>query len=466
MPEIPADLAWFRYVLVLLAALWALLVARSRPVVGLLAGCLYVLVAIGFWVAALGRPYGLLEDPAITRRAAETGVRAWASPGDGFLSGTAAAADPWARLVGAGLTPETLLVLPTVLPLIVIPLIGALIHALWPARRDAAMAALLWLAFSTGDLDALRGLGIVSGMWNHPGASLGLVLSVAAVFLALRRPAPGRAWAVLGTLLALGWWWGTAPSAGLDAGQAILALTLDQGLWLPLGWFGLARRGEPASRALALAGAVAVLLGALPRGGDPWGAHALYRMGLLLAAAAPVSEIGAAVGERLSRRVRFGSSAPARLGVAALLLLLLPGSFLTWWDPSRLDPNVASSLAPIRPEIVAAMAWIRQGTPRDAVILASPAHAPAVAALGGRRVLRAPTLAATTDDPDRRQAEERVLLGHVSNRLARRYRVSHVLLARGDFGEYWLGVEALESRGPFRLVYRDGDSVSVYEVPR
>jgi hypothetical protein len=41
-----------------------------------------------------------------------------------------------------------------------------------------------------------------------------------------------------------------------------------------------------------------------------------------------------------------------------------------------------------------------------------------------------------------------------------------VALARGDFGQYWLGVETLDSRGPFRLVYRGGDSVSVYEVAR
>lgn len=467
VPEIPADLAWFRYVLVLLAALWAILVARSHPLVGLLAGCLYVGIAVGFWVVALARPYGLLEDPVVTRRAAEIAVRAWASPGEGFLSATPPSADAWARLAAAGVPPGLLVLMPSLLPPIVVPALAVLIHGLWPARSCAALGALLWLAFSTGDLDALRGLGVLCGIWAHPGASLALVVSVSAVFALCRFARLGRAWVAPAVLLGLGWWWGTASSGGLNPGEALLALTLDQGLWLPLGWFGLVRRPEPASRVLALAGTIVVLAGTLPAAApDAWGGHALYRFGLVLAAAAPVSEICAAVGERLSRRLRIESSAPARVGAGALLLALLPGSFLTWWDPARLDPTASASLRPIPPAVVGAMEWIRQQTPAGAVILASARHAPAVAALAGRRVLRAPTLAVPPDDPARRHAEERVLFGHVSNRLAGRYGVSHVFLAPGDFGEYWLGTETLESRGPFRLIYRDRESVSVYELPR
>lgn len=468
VPEIPADLAWFRYALVLAAAVWAVLVARARPLVGLLAGCVYVAIAVGFWVAALGRPYGLLEDPAVTRRAAEIGVRARAGAGEGFLADTPPSDDSWARLAGAGVPPDLLIVIPSLLPPLVVILLGALIHGLWPARAHAALGALLWLAFSTGDLDALRGLGVVPGVWTHPGASLAVVASVAAVLALFRWARVERAWPVSATLVALGWWWCTAPSDRLDVSAALLALTLDQGLWLPLGWFGLARRPEPASRALALAGGIVVVAAALPASvaADAWGGHALYRVGLVLAAAAPVSEICATMGRRLAGRLRLPSSDPIRVGAAVLLLALLPGSFLAWWDPSRLDPVASASLRPIRPAIVDAMEWIRQRTPPDAVILAGAQQAPAVAALAGRRVLRAPTLGLTPDDADRRRAEERVLLGHVSNRLAARYGVSHVLVAPGDFGEYWLAVEPLEARGPFRLVHRDRESVSLYEVPR
>jgi hypothetical protein len=468
VPEIPADLAWFRYALVALAALWALLVARSHPLAGLLAGCLYVGCAVGFWVAALGRPYGLLEDPAVTRRAAEIGVSAWSGRGEGFLSASPPSADLSARLAGAGLPPGVLVLGPTLLPPIVVIALGVLIHGLWPSRRSAALGAVLWLAFSTGDLDALRGLGVVPGIWTHPGSSLALVASVASVFAWCRSAPLARAWVAPAVLLALGWWWSTASSGGLDPAAALLALTLDQGLWLPLGWYGLARRRDPSSRILALAGAIVVVAATLPgkAAADPWGGHAVYRLGLILAAAAPVSEICTAVGGRLSRRLRpLRDAAPARVGAGVLLLALLPGSFLTWWDPSRLDPVAAASLPPMRPAIVEALEWIRGQTPTSAVILASPQHAPAVAALAGRRVLRAPTVVAPPDDADRRRAEERMIFGHVSNRLAARYGVSHVLLAPGDFGEYWLALEPLESRGPFRLVHR-ADGVSVYEVPR
>jgi hypothetical protein len=324
-----------------------------------------------------------------------------------------------------------------------------------------------WLAFATGDLDALRGLGVVSGMWAHPGAALAVVVSVATVFVALRSPRLGTAWFPVALLLALAWWWGTAPDDGLAAGSALLALTLDQGLWLPLGWFGLLRRPDEAARVLALAGAIVILLASVPAvAADPWAGHALYRVGLLLAAAAPLSDICTAVGDRLSRRVRLGEIPPGRLGTAALVIALVPGSFLVWWDPSRLDVVAAGSLPRIRPEVVSAVEWIRANTPPGSVIVASPTHAAAVASLGGRRVLRAPTLAVPEDDADRRQAEERLLFGNVTNRLVKKYGVSHVLLARGDFGEYWLGVETLDSRGPFRVVYRDGASVSVFAVPR
>ena len=466
--EIPDDLAPFRYALVLMVVLWAFLLARARPLVAVLAGCAFVAVAAGFWVLALARPYGLLEDADATRRAAEAGVRAAAGRQEGFLSGLPPSDDPWVRLADAGVPASVLLLLPSLLPPVVVVGIGLLVYALWASRPRAALAAILWLAFSTGDLDALRGVGVLPGAWSRPAASLALLPAVGAVLALFRVARADRAWPLVAAVVALVWWPATRGPGGLGVADAVLALTLDQGLWLPLGWYGLARRGEPSARALALAGALVVLAGALPGrlAADAWAGHALYRLGLILAATAPVADICEAIGRRLSASVPPISPDPVRVGAAAVLAVLLPGSFLTWWDPVRLDPAVAASLVPIRPSIVEAAEWIRRNTPSSAVILASPRHAPAVAALAGRRILRAPTVVDVPDDADRRRVEERILFGRASSRMVARYGVSHVVLAPHDFGQYWLGVEPLETRGAFKLVYRGRDFVSVYEVPR
>src|SRR5262245_27418684 len=88
LPDLLSQAPALRYALVVLALGWALVVARARPWLALLAGIVFFEVAAGFWVAGLGRPYGLFADPAVTRRAAEVTVAAAAAGGEGFLADT------------------------------------------------------------------------------------------------------------------------------------------------------------------------------------------------------------------------------------------------------------------------------------------------------------------------------------------------------------------------------------------
>ena len=71
VPDPALHAGLLRYFLLALALLWVLAAGRSRPGLSLLAGVTFVLAAEGFWVLALGRPYGLFLDAALTRRAAD-----------------------------------------------------------------------------------------------------------------------------------------------------------------------------------------------------------------------------------------------------------------------------------------------------------------------------------------------------------------------------------------------------------
>jgi hypothetical protein len=171
------------------------------------------------------------------------------------------------------------------------------------------------------------------------------------------------------------------------------------------------------------------------------------------------------LGETMARRPRLSAHRPDRLGAAALLALTVPGAFVTWWQPPVLDPVADASRTPVAPGLVEAMAWVRRETAPQAVFMASPTHAPAVAALGGRRVLRAPGLATAADDVDRWNLEDDLLQGYVPRRTFARYGVAHVFLGPGDFADRGLpGPEAWDAAGHLRLRYRNADGYRIYDV--
>jgi hypothetical protein len=490
-PDVLADVAAGRYALVAIATLWAALLARSRPVLSLLAGIAFVEAALGFWILAFGRPYGLFEDASATRRAAEISIAASTqASGESFIAGERAAASAWGLVARSGLLPPHLLtLLPTLLPLVVVPAVAALVHFLGTPRETAQLAALLWLAASSGDLDTLRGSGFVPGLWARPAASALLVVFVALV-LAIGRSRTRPSWT---TLLIAAAACGSLflPAAGAPPGlaDAILLLTLDQGPWIFLGLLGLRRRlagrdeerparpqaalrldprGEGSvARGLVIAGGLGVLACALLPHADPWASHAIYRLGLILSAAGPLDDLATRAGAALARPawLRGHARDTRALGSALLLLLLAPGSFLAWWDPTRLDPLAKASLDPLPANLTAAMEWIRVQTPPDAVFLASPDYAPFVAVLGGRRLLRCPSLALAHDEAARVRAEAPILAGREPAAWTRPYRVRYVFIAPGDFRARGVkGPEDLEGRPRLRLRYADAHRFRVYEV--
>ena len=465
VPDPVFDVIALRWVLLLLALVWTVAAARGRDLAVLAAGLAFAGVATGFWVLALGRPYGLLVDPAVTRAAAEASVvSASGSSAETFLAGEAAPRTPSVVLAGLGVPARALILAPTLLPPFFLAAVAVLVYAAHPDRSLAPLAASLWLAFSTGDLETLRGMGIVPGLWSHPWSALAVLTLV---LLALVPVPAGWRIAIVGAagLFVLRAPIVDPPSRQLGLGQSCLLLTLDQAVWLPLAAWGLWRGAWAAARALVPVGAGLVLAAAAGPAVDPWAGHALYRLGVILAACGPVDLLVRRAGESLRALPSLSRSADGRsLGLAALLLALAPTSFLAWWNPVRLDPVAEASVYAQASRIEAVMAWIRQGTPKDAVILAPPAYGPDVAVLAGRRVLRAPLLGEANDEIRRQRVERRVLAGHGPPGPLEYYNLRYVLLPPGGFPEDGIrGPQDLEGR-PGLVLHHAADEFRIYEI--
>ena len=461
-PGVPAplyDLGWWRYLLTAIALAAAWLELRHRRGAAVTAAVAMAVLALGFWILALGRPYGVLVDPAITHWAADVSVAARAGGSDGFLVGVPGLQGLWAVLVRRGVPPEVLLFLPTALPLVVLLATAAAAAALAP-RGEAALAAIVWLGASTGALDTLRGVGLLSTLWPRPLAGLALLAAMAVIVLA-HRLLPARAFLV-STVLAL-----VAAAAWVPAGpriavaQALWLVTLDQWPWIVPAVWALWRAPSPSARALVAGGAAALVL-ALGRGGDAaWIGHAAYRLGIVLLATHGLRVLA----DEAAARALVSPRRPARLGSAALVLAALAGSMLVWWEPTRLDPVARASLDPVSPGALEAMEWLRANTPPSSVILAGEDYAPSVAVLAGRRVLRAPTLAVAADEERRLRAQRALLAGRAVPDLVERYGLRYVVTAPGQFrdaGQPDAG--DLGGRAGLRLVYASPRGVQVYEI--
>jgi hypothetical protein len=234
-----------------------------------------------------------------------------------------------------------------------------------------------------------------------------------------------------------------------------------------LGVIGLWSRRDPAALGLAAGGSAALLLAASGLA-DAIVAAALYRTGLVLAATPVIADAA----ERAGGLVRFPlprarSWSPAGgVVLGAIVAVTLGGSFLTWWDPPRMDPLARTSLEPIPQGLAETMDWIRASTEPGGVFVAGEDYAAAVAVLGGRRLLRAPTLLTAPDEERRVRTERAVLSGTPVESLIRRYGVRYVLLAPGQFRDHhpaepW----GIESRG-FPLLHKSASGLRVYEIPR
>jgi hypothetical protein len=455
----PSDHIVLRYTLFVLALACAALAARGRRGLLLVGAIVFLEAVLVFWTASFPRPYGLFVDAGLTRTAAETATATLPGP-DGALSGEPRPQVVPVRLARWGIAPELVIALPTLLPLLVAPVLGVLVFFLGPPRT-AAESAVLWLAFSTPETAALRGDGFLTGLWSHPGASLLLVAVMAAV-LALGRLGSRPVALAAGTLAAVALVAAPPAASTVFFADRPLALTFDQGPWLLLGAYGLARGAPPAAWSLVAGGGALYLAGAAAA--DTWATHAAYRMGLILAATGPVLALARHATELLApQRVwRAVSAAPERFGFAAFLALALPGGFVARWNPAALDPVAAASQGPLSANLQPGLAWLRTHAPEGATCLASPSYAAQVAVLGRRRVLRAPELWSPADD-QRRRRTERMLLAGREPELLRRYQLGCVFFGSGDEG--WLGVVsrgevdrvpalAVGYRDPYVTVYR------------
>jgi hypothetical protein len=423
-----------------------------------------VLVATGFWSVAMRRPYGLLVDAASTRWAADVMVAAHSGGTDRFLAGEPGR---WTagRALTRGLPPVVVLAVPTWLPPVVIGASVLAVAFLWPARQ-AKLAAILWAGGSTGALESLRGFGLLDSIWSRPGRAMAWVVAVVVVLGLSRvwRSRPRLAAAAIFVVLAATTGGGGPPSS---IPSAFLLLTLDQHLWLAGGLLGLPGHRDVAAASLIAGGATLVLLGSLGASIDVWAAAAFYRLGLVLASSQAL-ELGAqwASESEVTRRLAARLHArPDRLVTAAVAAIVLAGGYAAWWSPLQTDPVAKESLVPVPDALREATEWIRNQTDSRGTFIANEDYAPAVAALAGRRVLRAPGLLEAPDEERRRRLERAVFTGRWPEALRARYDVRYVFLGPGQFSEY--GIEApeqLASRGPFRQLYANDKGMRVYEL--
>lgn len=454
-----------RYLLVATALVWAWLASGGRRAPTLIGGALFAWISFGFWTLTFGRPYGLLDIAGPTREAAFAVRAALESDARGFVVGQPFAGGPWARLAALGVPLGWLILLPTLLPFVTLPLSAVVVARFWKSG-DAIAAAALWLAFATSDLEALRGWGFVPGLWAHPAASLGVLLLCAALLGAARAGRFGKLLAVLAGLAGLAFCF--APAQPIPSLWLLPhVLLLDPWPWVPLAFLGWRRGLEPGARACVIAGVVLASAATLGASIDLWAGLALYRLGLVLAGTRPLLDIVEYVVRELTRRMPRLAGRPG-LGVALLLALILPGSFFAWWNPIRLDPAAHASLEGVPPSLLQTAEWMRTNLPRQAIVAASVEYAPAVAVFGQLQVLRLPRVLKTDDDPRRERVESALFVPKaMGERNARYYGVSHVLLGPGD-SRLW-GFEGdlhPPVPGRFKLLYTHASGFRVYALER
>jgi hypothetical protein len=470
-PGVPSptyDVAWWRDLLVLVALAAAVCDARARRGAALGLAILFAMLATGFWICALARPYGVLVEAGITTWAADVSVAGGAGGDERFLAGEPGARTMWTVLAHR-IRPDLVLLIPSVLPVLILPAVAALIAGLW-GRKEATLAAILWLGGATGALDLARGDGFVPGLWSRPLASLAWVAMVAAVLLVARLPLSPRATAVLGGLILAGWALLGRRGPPIGAADAWLALTFDSHLWFLLGALGLWRTRDPAACALVAGGAVLTLMRALVGPGDAWAGLAFCRLGLVLGTTECLTLALAAWGPRdlpegLARVMARGGALPQRLPGAAIVALVLGGGLLAWWDPPKVDAIARESLEPVPEALVEAMDWMRTRTAPESAVLAADEYAPAVSVMAGRRVLRAPGLLTAPDEERRVRLERAVLAGHLPAALVQRYGLRYVFIAPGQFREEGIAQpEDLDAHAGLRLVYANAKGMRIYEI--
>lgn len=476
------DIVAHRWSLVLLVVAWALAAARGHRRLALAFGLAWAFSGPLFWALALGRPLGYGLDPHATRGTAELVVAAASGrAGEAAIAGEPVAVTLAARLAAGGLGDAPLSALAALAPALVAPLLALAAFACGRGERAMALATLL-LALATGDLDALRGTGLTSGVAYRPEAALILPVALAAALLVARVARGGLLLAALVAAAALSV---VLRGLGLPAPAAppvvpieelAWALTLDHGLLLALAALRLwqwrqdddATAEDRAGAGFAAAGlalALAGVVGLGPLTADPWPGHVAWRLGLLLLACGAALPLLHVMAAGLARLPALAQRRRDDLAAALLVLIVAPGSFLAWWAPHRLDPLVLESLEPLSLRTTEAAAWLATNTPADAVVLCSSNYLPEVLLAGRRRVLRAPALGQPADAERRDRAERSALAGRENPTLYARYGLRYVFIGPGDFREHGIAwPHELDGRPGLILRHTAPGGFRVYEL--
>jgi hypothetical protein len=440
-PDPIDDAALLRLVLVSIAILCGILVARAHKKAAFVSGVSFAICAIGFWFACLERPYGLLVDPERDVALCEIAVHSVAEqPESGCVLGTPSVSHLYAGLgqVGArlGLPLDALLSLPSLLPLVSFVIMGALL-ALFSGMRSASCLILAtWFALAATQLDFVLGSGGLTTLWRQPVPMFLLPLP-AAVALGIahrtRSVVSGQVWVPLAlSLIGLAVAGLTSDGSRFSLGHALREAWLAPGLWTLVGWVGAVRRPRGPALGFLAAGLVQFTLGSTLLSLEPAWCGAWYRVGLVLGTAALLQELLEPAARRFLPRGGLGASSPRALVEGLLVAALLSGSTLMWWNPHRADTVMSASTLGESPRLLAAMQWIRDSTPTRAGFLASPQYGTAITVLTGRRVFRAPSLTVTPNDARRRAIERRLLWRSLERRPAKRLGITHVFVGPGD----------------------------------
>jgi len=464
---LPGEVASFRYLLLSLGLLWAFLQTRRHALWSLLGGVLFVELALVFWALSLQRPYGFLVDPQATAAMADAAVTAAADAPRSLLTSLEPAPGWRSWLAGRGVPLWLVLQIPLVVPAVVLPGLAALALVLARSRSDGLIAMTLLLLGLTGDLDALRGVGFLSGLWAHPTLAVVLLVGIVVVGgLAGRRR---LRWSLAGVAAGLALALLLAPGATTPIRPASVCqlLVFDQGVWLALGCWGTWRRRDHVALSLVAVGAAALVLYSLlaGRGPDPWLGQAYYRTGLIFASVPAVSWLIPGLGERLRLVPWLRLYDRQGLGLAALVLALAPLSFPAWWEPMKLDATAAGSREELSHFLEDTLAWIASNTESGDVFIAPGEYASWVSVAAGRQVLRASNLRVAPDDAIRLQVEGRIMRGRPLPAWATRYRVRYILCPpEGPGLEKALSLPDLLRRPGYRLRFTDSRGLAVVEI--
>lgn len=476
MPDWLLDPRTVRYLAAGFVLSAAAAAALGRRRLGALALVIAICLSFGSRSLMLQRPYGLLWDPEQSLELGRIGVAAALEDpkADVLARGEPATATAATWLAAHGVPPEALTTVFRFLPVALLAVSALALGRVQGRARGRpfdGLAACAWLVLSTGDLETLAGEGFVAEIWRHTSASLLLLAQFVVLALIPGWLIPHRRFTlplVMASFVAP-WFFVARPPGHPDLGIAstLLLMTLDQGLVgaaAVLGW----RWAGAASRGLCLTGAALLILQAATGRIDPWAGAVFYRAGLVLLAVPVLERLLGLVVDVWSRdRLARGGVAWRRSSLASALAIFTAagGSFALWWNPFRLDAVARDSVEPVPKAVSHAASWIRTQTAPDAVFVASAGLAPAVAALGRRQVLRAPALLIAHDDHQRRRAERVLLTSCLTGDFPRRYGVTHLLIAPGNFAEYGIAwPDDLEKKHCLRGVYSGLSGYRIFEV--